>query len=304
MDADIPRNLRTGVTDLAHATLAYKLVNQGLLQPEDLRVGGGGLRRMVEKVFERWWREAGLPGRLTSSLQFEIVTDARQHAVPGAVTGEPWLILDRWAMARRYYLRHLFGKEFERHPVVASHALAITYRALDLFSYSLTPPLFLQFAQRYWWKGADDIDAATRKKTGFLTRKMFETRFDPSTLAPRTCRWPNGGHPWAEVRAVESAMRARPLLTRNAHDLTDHPVVDFPLILRWRYDDDHGRLADHWLEEIRPRRRAGFTGAWRLVDVAEIERVRLALPNTVRLIHATDDLLDRLATSSIGGFYS
>ena len=333
---DVPVKLRSGVTDTGHATLAYMLVNGGHMQPADLRVGTGGLRRMVERVFERWWTEAGLPARLTSPLQFTISTDLHQAGIrlpdgsrPQA--GEPWLVLSAYTQVRRYYLRRKFEPWHARRPVEASHALAVLYAALDRISYSLTPPRFLDFARRYWWDGAEDLAPGRRKTTGFLTRKMFETRFAAYSLAPAmNGTWANGAwqarqarrenperaaaqqlrratpadrHPVAEVRAVEDAALEPLILTRNAFELTELPVLDYPIILRWRWNDQHTRLGDHWYAELEGRRRAVFTGAWPLRNLEELEFVRTRLPATVRLIDATDRLLDKLADSSTGGFF-
>lgn len=332
---DVPVKLRSGVTDTGHAALAYTLVNGGYLQPADLRVGTGGLRRMVEKVFARWWSEAGLPERLASPLQFHISTDLSRAGIrPGdrrPVPGEPWLVLSAYHQVRRYYLRRKFEPWHARRPVEASHALAVLYAALDRFSYSLTPPRFLDFARRYWWEGGEDITREQRKATGFLTRKMFETRFAGCSLAPvmewtwsagagvaRSHRRSDGTtpriiipagshprqiqrHPVAQVRAVEDALLEPLMLTRNAFELTELPVLDYPIILRWRWDDQHTRLGDHWYAELDAHKdRAVFTGAWPLRNLEEIEYVRTRLPATVRLIHATDQLLAHLADSSAG----
>ncbi len=329
---DVPVKLRSGVTDTGHATLAYMLVNGGHMQPADLRVGTGGLRRMVERVFERWWTEAGLPARLTSPLQFTISTDLHQAGIrlPDGTrpqAGEPWLVLSAYTQVRRYYLRRKFEPWHARRPVEASHALAVLYEALDRISYSLTPPRFLDFARRYWWDGAEDLAPGRRKTTGFLTRKMFETRFAACSLAPamqsgwvlgtalearmrcapgwtsRKALRDNPRHPVAEVRAVEDAMLEPLILTRNAFELTELPVLGYPIILRWRWNDQHTRLGDHWYAELEGRRRAVFTGAWPLRNLEELEFVRTRLPATVRLIDATDRLLDKLADSSTGGFF-
>lgn len=301
LDADLPRTLRTQSVDPAHAKLAYTMVNAGLMAPPDLRVGGGGLRRMVEKPFARWWDDSNQPRRMTSQLQFFIETD---FSAGDARRGEPWLVLRRGGLARRYYLRHAYGQAWRKDAETAEHALAVLYRALDAFSYSVTPPIFLQFARRYWWQGGEDLAPGERKRTGFLSRKMFETRFHPSTFAPRL---QTGRHPWPEVRAVEEALRARPLLTRNAHDITGEPVCDFPLLLRWRTDDQHRRLMDHWFTEDldeAPEQNRQFTGAWPLRTTEELWQARYALPHTARLIHNTDQLLGRLAHYSLGGFYT
>jgi hypothetical protein len=348
LDPAVPVRLRSGVTDGGHAALAYILANGGHMVPADLRVGTGGLRRMVEKVFERWWREAGLPEWIVSPLQFHIHTDfhksgARWPDGSRPQDGEPWLVLSAWRQARRYYLEHKFGRYHDVAPEKASHALAVAYRALDDFSYSLTPPRFLDFARRYWWNGAEDLAPGMRKKTGFLTRKMFETRFAACTLAPaEDFRWnvaatranrgrPMNGyarHPLPEVRAVEDALLNPDRLTRNAFDLTEAPVCDFPIIVRWRWNDQNRRLGDHWFAELdghanvddntaqeaadqrmhggarpaRAHRIARFTGAWPLRTLEELDYVRRRLPATVRLIHATDRLLAKLADSSAGGF--
>lgn len=93
-------------------------------------------------------------------------------------------------------------------------------------------------------------------------------------------------------------------LTRNAFELTELPVVDYPILLRWRWNDNHQRLGDHWFAEIEDSPgRARFTGAWPLRNQEELEFVRTRLPATVRLIDATDRLLDKLADSSTGGFF-
>lgn len=341
---DVPVKLRSGVTDTGHATLAYMLANGGHMQPADLRVGTGGLRRMVEKVFARWWSEAGLPERLTSALQFHISTDLSRAGIrrldgPIPQAGEPWLVLSAYTQVRRYYLRRKFEPWHARRPVEASHALAVLYAALDRFSYSLTPPRFLDFARRYWWGGGEDITREQRQATGFLTRKMFETRFAACSLAPQLHHdwafnasidvahrrynkpgtpimpWviegrvygPNfrqARHPVAHVRAVEDALLEPLILTRNAFELTELPVVDYPIILRWRWDDQHTRLGDHWYAELdEGKDRAVFTGAWPLRNLEELEYVRTRLPATVRLIDATDRLLDHLADSAAGTMF-
>jgi hypothetical protein len=329
---DVPVKLRSGVTDTGHAALAYMLANAGHMQPADLRVGTGGLRRMVEKVFERWWLDAGLPERLTSPLQFQISTDLSRAGIrlPDGTrpqAGEPWLVLSAYTQLRRYYLRRKFEPWHARRPVEASHALAVLYAALDRFSYSLTPERFLDFARRYWWDGAEDLAPGQRKATGFLTRKMFETRFAACSLAPvMQPHWARGAtlasrprlglpihssvlernprHPLPQVRTVEDALLEPLILTRNAFDLTELPVVDYPIILRWRWNDDHTRLGGHWFAELEDNKgRATFTGAWPLRNLEELEFVRTRLPATVRLIEATDRLLDKLAVSSTGGFF-
>lgn len=301
LSPDLPRTLRTQSVDPAHAKLAYAMVNAGLMAPPDLRVGGGGLRRMVEKPFARWWNDSAQPRRMTNQLQFFIETD---FTAGEARSGEPWLVLRQGGQSRRYYLIQAYGPAWRKDPEAAEHALAVLYRALDTFSYSLTPPIFLQFARRYWWQGGDDLAPGERKRTGFLSRKMFETRFHPSTFAPRLLP---GRHPWKEVIAVEEALRARPLLTRNAHAITAEPVCDFPLILRWRSDDQHRRLMDHWITEDldeAPHQSKQFTGAWPLRTTDDLRHARDALPNTARLIHRTDQLLARLAHFNFGGFYT
>lgn len=338
---DVPVKLRSGVTDTGHAALAYIMANAGHMQPADLRCGTGGLRRMVEKVFERWWLEAGLPARLTSPLQFQISTDLSRAGIrwPDGTrpqAGEPWLVLSAFTQVRRYYLRRKFEPWHTRRPVEASHALAVLYAALDRVSYSLTPQRYLDFARRYWWEGAEDLAPGRRKTTGFLTRKMFETRFAACSLAPvMNGVWANGAwracqsrrapgtpltigsrvgygnlsftgdrHPLAEVRAVEDAGLSPLLLFRNAFDMTELPVVDYPIILRWRWNDEHTRLGDHWFAELEDSPgRARFTGAWPLRNQEELEFVRTRLPATVRLIDTTDRLLDKLADSSTGGFF-
>jgi hypothetical protein len=348
---DVPVKLRSGVTDTGHAALAYLMANAGHMQPADLRVGSGGLRRMVEKVFARWWAEAGLPARLTSPLQFHISTDLSRAGIRWTdgsrpQPGEPWLVLSAFTQVRRYYLRRKFESWHARRPLLASHALAVLYKALDRISYSLTPPRYLDFARRYWWQGGEDLAPGQRRTTGFLTRKMFETRFAACSLAPvmqpdwtpgpglvatyrgRQVMCPTAArfeqalnahgeavqligsypkrtrHPWAEVRAVENRLFHPCMLTRNAFELTELPVVDYPVIVRWRWNDDHTRLGDHWFAELEDSpSRAVFTGAWPLRNQQELEFVRTRLPATVRLIDATDRLLDLLADSSTGGFF-
>ena len=173
-----------------------------------------------------------------------------------------------------------------------------------MFSYCVTPPVFLAFASRYWWRGGEDITKEQRKQTGFLTRKMFHTRFPEHVCHPRrSAGLTRGRHPWREVRDVERAMFTAPLLTRNAIELAGVPVWDVPMFVRWRWNNDEWlRLIDHWANEVGDNR-VGFTGAWPMRNIWEIAHVRRALPRTVRLINATNHLLMRLAQTSQGGFF-
>ena len=302
---ETPTVLRTASASTAHAALGYQMANMGLIEPADLTIGTGGLRRLIEKSWQRMWAEDDLPAEIPRfPLGFTILDNA-EGRIPGARSGEPWLMLDcRASRDHKAYLQFKYGKAHEKQPEVAEHALATLYTALDVFSYCVTPPVFLAFASRYWWGGGEDITKEQRKQTGFLTRKMFHTRFPEHVCHPRrSAGLTRGRHPWREVRDVERAMSTAPMLTRNAIELAGVPAWDVPMFVRWRWNnDDWLRLIDHWANEVGDNR-VGFTGAWPMRNVVEIEHVRRALPRTVRLINATNHLLMRLAQTSQGGFF-
>lgn len=386
---EVPATLVAGATDPALARLAYTLANAGLLQPADLRVGSGGLRRMIERVWLRWWQEADLPRRVGLNLRWRILTSAGALSgarltidattvallgLDGGASGHAaaWLVLDCDRAAARAFLCPGLAAYLERgrgtpaaRAAIVEHALAVLYAGLDRLCYAITPPVWLAMARRYWWGGADDLAPGVRRSAGMLTRRMFETRFAPLTLAPwRHWAWaaltePGGPalawnarvvevprawqrrqvdamraaglrgaplldpatglalHPWPEVVAVEAALR-RATLDRNARELTGRMVVDVPLHLRWRSDDDHRHLLDAWSHELDQAQsdaargsttrastaRVCFTGAWPLNTVDEIRTARARLPATVRLAAAVDALLCRVASRSFGGFYT
>ena len=308
------------------ATIAHVgalLADMDAYTAPDLRTGAAGPRRMIEKVWQRWYAEAGLPARLPELPVSFSVLDAEEASLPAACSRDhAWLAL--WADARpaRWYI----GEGIERHladgldPLLAEHAIGTLYAAADALAYVAKPPEFLAWARAFWWNHGEDAKPTRCDVNGaysFPTRRRFDNRYPPICQAPRRFKCapvvPRGTVAIdlaRKIADVQHGLRAKALLRPNAHLLKpDAAAATFAAFIRWKHGDYLGRLVDTYFHVIERHRvpMVRFVGAWPLATADDITRAQRGIEAHARLSQAAVDLLHDIggycATSSMGGHW-
>lgn len=309
----IPGQLHAGGESPVFERLARDLAINGFMAPPDLRVGGGGLRTLVEKPFRRWWAERGLPERLPYlPLQFTVRAGSDWGEVPAGGEDSAWLVLENHAAPQRCYLAPVAGPLAEASPEFAQHAIAVLYAGLDALCHAITPRELLAFARAYWWNGGEDKEPGTAR----MSRRMFDHRVAPIAQAPHA--WPpivyhfiRGRRSLVEaVQVVEERASAADLLRPNAEAITGRVPVVLGVVVRWKWGDPAFHLMDHhfhevwevveggapWKLRIDRDTAARFHGAWRIPKGrAALDGLLARVERTVRLMAAVDRLIGELA---------
>lgn len=303
--------------------LGVHMAQLDLFQPSDLRTGGGGNRRMIEKVWERAFTSACATARVGHGakavpLGFYIVTPASPFGFAQALPrNHAWLAVAPCAGLARWFT-HGLDDMARTHPECAGALVAMLFMGLNALCYAPKGPEFLAWARSYWWNGGDDCEPSKRQPqrlpgglpnhAAMPSRRKFNTRhpawhamaaWNPSTIkrAPKAMQ--------AAARRVDAARRQRNLLRPNAVTVTGRYCGHFPIVVRARHDDYANRLMhDHWADLDRAKvKTTPLQSAWPLETPAEIQRAMAGLAPTCELIAALIELIDEIGyagTSPMG----
>lgn len=299
----VPAVFHDGGESPVFELLARDLAANGFMAPTDLRVGGGGLRCLVEKPFRRWWAERGLPERLQRlPLQFVVRAGPEWGEVPAGGEGSAWLVLENHTSPQRCYLDPVVRPLAEASPEFAQHAIAVLYAGLDALCHAITPRELLAFACAYWWDGAED----KAQGSAVMSRRRFNHRVAPISQEPRA--WPpivyhfiRGHRGLVEaVQAVEALASATDLLRPNAEAITGRVPVAIGVVVRWTWGDPAFQLMDHHFHAVHEAdeghvEMARFHGAWRIPKTrAALDGLLARVERTVQLMVAVDRLIGEL----------
>jgi hypothetical protein len=305
----VPMHVSTNAVPPALCDLARAMARGGLMQPSDLRVGGGGIRRLVEKPIERWWVERGLgKDRRLLPLRFHVVAGIDLEEAVGVKAA--WLVLDSTGGWTRSYLERFTHGVGVACPEFAEHVLAVLYAGVDSTCYAVKPPDMLRLARAYWWKGTDDEKRArSLGDREVMSRRRFDNRVPRITQAPAynlaAFRRMQG---FATIKRLTTAVdrwsRDPRILRPNGHRVTGKPPGRFALALRCRYGDPVNRiLHDHW-HAMGRRTSCSFHCAWKIPEGrAGLARMLERIEATTRLVRAVEDLLLEITWSSTGSFH-
>jgi hypothetical protein len=302
--------------------LADDLAAMNLFEAADLKTGAGGVNRMVEKVFERWWDAANPEPSREFPVQFFMAApeDARGFYVDTmGHRRHAWMFLANSSRPWKWYLGDAESLLTEcADEALLSHALATLYAALDDLAYCPKPPEYLAWAKNFWWDGADELPRGEAGSRGVPGRIWFDRRYPPILQAPRrsmaACRRAastsrRGRAPLATIAraclAVDAARRTH-ILRPNAVDWRPHCYVShFAIFVRSATGDNLNQLLDDYhhaagaVHGYVSRERAftnGFHGAWPLATAEDILLARRGLKAYARLLSTT-----RLLFESLGG---
>lgn len=319
---DIPRAITGDTLKPGILHLGKLLAEMEAYRPADLRTGAAGVKRMIEKVWQRWHAEDGLPEKIRELPIDFVITDTRDWSMQWAKqTRCAWLILTTTSRPTRWYI----GYGIERHQragiddALLEHGISTLYAGMDALCYAPKPPEFLAWAKAFWWNGADDAKP-TRESVGnryqFPTRRRFDHRYPAMSVAPRRfTRMPVVPRTRNELTlaqaivAVETLLRTRNRLAPNMHEYSNGAPRYFGPFVRWEHGDYLGRLVDDYYRRIERLRLKTFNthGAWPLATVEDVVRARRGMAQHRRLCLATVLLLKALgghcATQSMGSHW-
>lgn len=292
--------------------LGVHMAQLDLFEPSDLRTGGAGNRRMIEKAWERAFTAACANARAgyktkAVPLGFYIVTPASLHDVAEALPrNHAWLVVSPCAGLARWYT-HRIDHIAANDPECAGALVAMLFLGLNALCYAPKGPEFLAWARQYWWGGGEDCIGPRRPQrrlpgglpdhSALPSRRKFNTRHPawhatPAWNAAAIKRAPKAMQQ-AALR-VEAACRQRNLLRPNAAAITGRQCGHFPIVVRARHDDYSGRLMDdHWASMERARiKSTPLQSAWPLETPADIQRAMAGLAPTCELITALSELIN------------
>lgn len=302
----IPDSVRFGADPPAFERLARTMAAANVMDAGDLRVGSGGMRRLVEKPLHRWWAAKRLPAALDClPLAFDVLPapPAEEEMVrPGRApeADSPVLVVTMHASPQRCYLKPVLEPLAQSAPEFVQHAIAVLYEGLDCVCHAITPREQLAFARAYWWMGGED---KADPKHEVMTRRQFDVRVAPIAQAPR--RWPPIVYEFARiphpiedaVRSVEALLDDPRILRPNAEAVTGHAPTGYPVIVRWRHGDPVWRLLDDHRAAFGDRWGVGFQSLWEIPTeprafLAFLDRVEA----TVNFLRALNNLIRRIAS--------
>lgn len=299
----VPSRIQFGAEPPAFGALARSMAANGFLRDEDLRIGSGGTRLLVEKPLRRWWRDRGLPARLAClPIDFHIVGPEQwPYNRPGGPADAAVLVIDTARAPQRCYLRPVLEPLAQQSPEFVQHAIAVLYAGLDAVCHAITPRELLAFARAYWWEGGEDKVART---DSIMSRRSFNHRVAPIAQAPEI--WPPIVYEFVRgqrnlvdaVQAVQERL-ADPLVLRpNAEAVTGLPPGRIAAIVRWRHGDPAFQLIDHhWRSDGGMAHTADFHSAWAIpTEPRAFQRLLARIEATVRLAQAVNDLIQRIAS--------
>lgn len=301
--AGAPERVQFGTEPPAFASLARGMAAHGFLRAEDLRIGSGGTRLLVEKPLRRWWLERGLPARFAClPIDFHVIGPEQwPYNRPGGPDDTALLVVDTSRVPQRCYLRPVLEPLAQQSPEFVQHAIAVLYAGLDAVCHAITPRELLAFARAYWWEGGEDKAARTDLT---MSRRSFDTRVAPIAQAPQV--WPPivyefiRGHREiiADVKAVHERL-ADPLVLRpNAEAVAGIPPGRIAAIVRWRHGDPAFHLIDHhWHADGGMDRFADFHSVWAIpTEARAFQRLLARIEATVHLAAAVNRLIQRIAS--------
>lgn len=304
-----PAEICTSTLPRSMEQLARDMARAGLVDESDFRVGGGGVRRLIEKPFDRAWRERGTPeSHVGIPLRFYVM-DARDWAdAPRGAKGA-WLVLDSFRSPLRCYTERFTRALGEARPEIVEHVLAVLYAGLESCCYSLKPSDMVRLVRAYWWLGRDDESYARSCGYRVHGRRWFDNRVPRITQEPRyNPRAFHGlrGTYLSRIRSTTEAVdrwsRDPRILRPNAHRLTGQPPGLFAVFVRAKYGDPTFRLRDdHW---ARMKTSCRFHGAWPIPrDGRGLRALLDRIEATARLVHAIEELIDETTYWSRGSFH-